>query len=112
MSFSAATARALPEATTPEGHTALPKVNHAGMKFTQQLFVRIGENHGFVVQRYATFGYKINGAYYNCSAGSISADVKISGNDIKGLTALPVSAGYHNACALDANVVEIGDLVS
>ncbi len=72
--------------------------------FGIQFNLKIVSNGDYVLDEYATFGYTINNAVYDLSAGTCSIAVKIGGTAVTGLSALSATSsqgGPTSATALN-----------
>lgn len=71
-----------------------------------------GANGEFVVDQSATFEYTIDDAVFQTESGTITADVRINGVSVTGLSALSLSSTEGSATATGANTVFPGDKVT
>jgi hypothetical protein len=86
--------------------------NIADSKFGFQFSLNIATNSTFIIDQYASFDYTILSAVYQTSSGTVTANVKINGTSVTGLSELSLTsseAGPTSATALN-DVVE-GDTV-
>jgi hypothetical protein len=82
-------------------------------KFTPTICMQAGDNNTYYFTLYATFPFTINGAYYQTTAGTITANIKIGTTSVTGLSALSLTttAAAHST-ATAANTVSVGNNVS
>ncbi len=80
--------------------------------FGIQFSLDVGENATFTLDQNADFAYTIDTAYYQTVSGTITANVKINGVSIAGLSALALATTEANSTATAANSVAAGAKVT
>jgi hypothetical protein len=85
----------------------------AAIPFTMTISMSAGDANTYPMCVYATFPFTINGAYYQTTSGTITANVKIGTTSVTSLSALSLtsSAQTHTA-ATGANTVVAGNSVN
>lgn len=87
--------------------------NIAENKFGIQFNLDHGIDASFTLDQYAAFPYMIHSAVYQTSSGTITANVKINGTSITGLSALSLTSSEGGpTSATAANSVAVGDTLS
>jgi hypothetical protein len=85
----------------------------ASIKFTPTICMQAGDNGTYFFTLYATFPFTINNAYFQTTAGTISAAVYINTTVVTGLSALALTSSSlaSPVAATAANTVSVGNLV-
>jgi hypothetical protein len=74
--------------------------------------MQAGDNNTYYFTLHATFPFTINGAYYQTTAGTITANIKIGTTSVTGLSALALTTTVGHTTATGANTVVAGNLVA
>jgi len=79
--------------------------------FSIQFTLPVGDNDTYPIQQRAQFGFTINEAYYQTASGTISANIKIGGVSVTGLSALSLTSTEGHSTATANQLAVAGDKV-
>lgn len=79
--------------------------------FSIQFLLPVGSDDTFTILQSAPFGFTIDRAYCQTASGTITANIKIGGTSVTGLSAIAITSTESNTASTAANTVAAGDKI-